>query len=175
LKKYTKERKIVWTQNAISLSWLTPYDIKTVETAKTFIHRYKHIRGKLAEGTFKIRPLDSSGIPWLRGLFILRDGSEHLIDITYDANDCTDEIPGIPIDVLGLSVKAYNALKRSRYNTVEKALVASDDDLIEIRSVGKTTRSEIKTALKKYEESGLMDSLSFEGDDEEDLDIGDII
>lgn len=54
------------------------------------------------------------------------------------------------IVVLDLSVRAYNCLQRSGITTVEQVAVLSDDELLDIRSVGVKVLSEIREKLAVY-------------------------
>lgn len=56
-----------------------------------------------------------------------------------------------PIAVLDLSVRAYNALKRSGIHTIGKLAALSRDDLKGIRNIGPTTIAEIETRLAAYQ------------------------
>lgn len=55
-----------------------------------------------------------------------------------------DEYGNIPIEVLGLSDKGYNALKCTGINTIEQLMKLSQKDLLGIKGVGRITAEEIK-------------------------------
>ena len=54
------------------------------------------------------------------------------------------------IYVLGLSVRAFNCLRRANINTVRQAAKLSDDDYIRIRNMGRSTMEEVKTKTKDF-------------------------
>ena len=58
-----------------------------------------------------------------------------------------------PIDKLELSLRAYNCLKRAGIHTVEQLRTLSDDDLMQIRNLGRKSIEEIKQRLE--ENSGI--------------------
>lgn len=53
------------------------------------------------------------------------------------------------IEVLNLSVRGYNCLKRANINTIEDLLKKSEEDLQKIRNMGSHTLYEIKSKLKE--------------------------
>ena len=57
-----------------------------------------------------------------------------------------------PITELDLNVRANNCMRQERINTIGDLVGRSEDDLLEIRNLGKTTLKEIK---KKIEDMGL--------------------
>lgn len=54
------------------------------------------------------------------------------------------------IEELKLSVRAYNCLKRKRYDTVEQVQYASDEELLNIRGLGVSCLKEIREACSVY-------------------------
>ena len=69
------------------------------------------------------------------------EAADEAIDKTYlDAS----------IDDLDLSVRAYNCLKRASINTVGDLMDLSDEDLSEIRNLGRKAREEVKLKLADY-------------------------
>ena len=54
------------------------------------------------------------------------------------------------IYVLGLSIRAFNCLRRANINTVRQAAKLSDDDYIRIRNMGRSTMEEVKTKTKDF-------------------------
>ena len=75
--------------------------------------------------------------------------------------DCHGQIAvESPIDVLGLSIRVYNSLRRSRLNTIEELLNFKDtgeDALFRIRNMGEKGVAEVNTALERFES---VDSVS---------------
>lgn len=69
------------------------------------------------------------------------EAADEAIDKTYlDAS----------IDDLDLSVRAYNCLKRASISTVGDLMDLSDEDLSEIRNLGRKAREEVKLKLADY-------------------------
>lgn len=65
-----------------------------------------------------------------------------------------ERIPkGQPLDVLDLSARAYNCLRRAGYKTVNQVAGLSDTELSEIHFVGQKTLEEIKKKLAAYLEA----------------------
>lgn len=56
----------------------------------------------------------------------------------------------ISIDVLKLSVRSYNALKRARITTIGQLISKTEKDLLKIRSLGVSCVEEIKKKLKMF-------------------------
>lgn len=54
------------------------------------------------------------------------------------------------ISKLGLSIRAYNCLRKNGINTVEEVAELSDDDLLSIHRMGPKTLEDIKTRLKIF-------------------------
>jgi DNA-directed RNA polymerase subunit alpha len=75
-----------------------------------------------------------------------------------DAGRKSDEIERLrqlllrPITELDLNVRANNCMRAERIHTIADLVARSEDDLLEIRNLGKTTLKEIK---KKIEDMGL--------------------
>ena len=64
------------------------------------------------------------------------------------------------IDVLNLSVRSYNCLKRCGISTIEDlmARVSSVEDLMKIRNLGKKSAEEILTKLEDYQKMLLSEN-----------------
>ena len=78
--------------------------------------------------------------------------SNPIEEITQSDDEVADvAISSIPIEELGLSVRAYNALKRSkRYNTIGDFSTASYSDLCKVRNLGRRSIIETLERLEKY-------------------------
>lgn len=61
------------------------------------------------------------------------------------------EIEEQGIEELGLSVRAYNALRRRGIRTIGEVIDLTEKDLSEIRNLGSKSREEIKNALKELQ------------------------
>jgi DNA-directed RNA polymerase alpha subunit len=59
-------------------------------------------------------------------------------------------LDNIPLDVLGLSRKAYNCLRRAGLRTVAEVAALTDERLLSIRNLGVTTLAEIRGKLTIY-------------------------
>jgi len=55
-----------------------------------------------------------------------------------------------PIEILGLSVRAYNCLKRAGIDTVGALLALTSDDLLSIQNLGVKTLAEIQKKVQAY-------------------------
>ena len=55
-----------------------------------------------------------------------------------------------PIEVLNLTQRSYNCLKRAKINTVEELIKRSRGDLLKIRNLGKRSFNEIQSELESY-------------------------
>ena len=53
------------------------------------------------------------------------------------------------IEEMGLSVRAYNCLKRKGYDTAEQIQAASDEELLRIRSFGAGCLEEVRKKLRE--------------------------
>ena len=145
--------RIEWTCNSRGMPSFKHIDLRAIETAKSLAKNHRIVKGKLSVGTFMIRPLMPDGIEWLKGLFILMEGEEFLIDITYDADFSDKEVvDGTPIENLNLSSRATNCLMRAEYTTVEKVM-SETDNLRNIRNLESGVFAEIMLALEQYRES----------------------
>lgn len=60
---------------------------------------------------------------------------------------------GTPLDALGLSKRAYNALMRAGIKTVDQLAALSRNGLARVRGVGQTAITEIEARLAAYEAS----------------------
>ena len=83
---------IEWTCNSRCISSFQHVDLRAIETAKSLAKNHRIVKGKLSAGTFMIRPLAPDSIEWLKGLFILIEREEFLIDITYNADCSASEV-----------------------------------------------------------------------------------
>jgi DNA-directed RNA polymerase subunit alpha len=91
------------------------------------------------------------------GAKIMRD---HL-DLFINLFDCADSMDTMvekednpkeralemPIDELELSVRSFNCLKRANINTVEELTQKSEDDMMNVRNLGKKSLEEVKEKL----------------------------
>ncbi len=82
----------------------------------------------------------------------------------------TEDDTNRPIEVLNLSMRTTNALKRANISTIAQVLAMSDNDLLHLRNFGQKSLVEIREALAAngYEVSSEMPSGGDEEDDEED-------
>lgn len=55
-----------------------------------------------------------------------------------------------PIDVLGLSVRSYNCLKRSGVNTIKELTLMTENELRNVRNLGPRCTEEVIVALEKF-------------------------
>jgi RNA polymerase sigma factor (sigma-70 family) len=55
-----------------------------------------------------------------------------------------------PLDVLGLSVRPYNALRTHGIETVERLAAMSDEEILEVRNLGAKSLAEIKERLQAF-------------------------
>jgi DNA-directed RNA polymerase subunit alpha len=58
-----------------------------------------------------------------------------------------DDVLGAPLSVLGLSVRAFNALLNNGFSTVGDVVALTEIELRQLRGVGRGTLTEIKTKL----------------------------
>ncbi|MBI2885830.1 MAG: DNA-directed RNA polymerase subunit alpha [Chloroflexi bacterium] len=86
---------------------------------------------------------------------------EQLAHFAHIGQEAAAEIPGIvpvaaltggrydmPIEELGLTVRAYNALKRNNVTKVGQLLALSDDELLHIRNFGDKSLTELRERLE---------------------------
>jgi len=87
-------------------------------------------------------------------------------EVTPPAEDDTNR----PIEVLNLSMRTTNALKRANISTIAQVLAMSDNDLLHLRNFGQKSLVEIREALTAngYEVSGEMPTGGDEEDDEDE-------
>ena len=71
-----------------------------------------------------------------------------------------------PIEVLGLSVRAFNCLKREHIDTLCELSRLSADQLGKINNMGRKTVAEIQEKLKKYHTHRAMEETVSEADDD---------
>jgi DNA-directed RNA polymerase subunit alpha len=58
--------------------------------------------------------------------------------------------PDAPIEVLNLSVRSYNALRRAGFRTVREIAEAPNDDLLGVRFIGLRQIEEVRARLALY-------------------------
>jgi DNA-directed RNA polymerase subunit alpha len=76
-----------------------------------------------------------------------RDISELGIEeIVTPAEEDTDK----PLEVLDLSMRTANALKRANLNTISQVLAMSDNDLLGLRNFGQKSLDELRQALADH-------------------------
>jgi DNA-directed RNA polymerase subunit alpha len=78
--------------------------------------------------------------------FVSGEGDDVVEEITQDKADLSQE----KIDVLDLSVRASNCLKRANIYTLGDLIERTEDDLSKIRNLGKKSVDEIIEKLKDY-------------------------
>lgn len=66
----------------------------------------------------------------------------------WKAKDMT--VDGASIDVLGLSTRSYNSLKRSGIDTLGKLSEMTLDDFVKTRNIGRKSLEEIITKAREY-------------------------
>lgn len=91
------------------------------------------------------------------------DFREDLEDVFEDEDEDDEEEENIgeeskssadtPIEDLELSVRAYNCLKRAAINTVGDILAKSDEELRNVRNLGKKNYDEVQEAIKSFRNS----------------------
>ena len=57
-----------------------------------------------------------------------------------------------PIEVLNLSLRPYNVLKRAGINTIGQLTIKSDRELLKVKNLSLKCIEEIHKALEEYEE-----------------------
>ena len=58
----------------------------------------------------------------------------------------------IPIERLNLTIRSLNALKRSKYNTVDELLKLTEEELSNIKNLGKKSIEDIAEKLRNWKE-----------------------
>lgn len=88
---------------------------------------------------------------------------------------CFDEDeydPKMPIERLGLSVRAYNCLKRAGIDTVERLCAMTDRDLFHVRNLGRKSYEEVRDKIRSIkadrEDYHLSDFLDIDGEETEE-------
>jgi DNA-directed RNA polymerase subunit alpha len=61
----------------------------------------------------------------------------------------------INIEQLDLSVRIYNALKRSGINSISQVLNKTDEELLSIRNLNERTLAELKRNIRQYQENNI--------------------
>lgn len=69
-----------------------------------------------------------------------------LEEIAQPAEEDTDK----PLEVLNLSMRTANALKRANINTISQVLAMSDNDLLGLRNFGQKSLDELRAALEAH-------------------------
>jgi DNA-directed RNA polymerase subunit alpha len=77
-------------------------------------------------------------------LFDSADGMETMVVTDTGGKTTTLEMP---IDELELSVRSFNCLKRANINTVEELTQKSEDDMMNVRNLGRKSLEEVKEKL----------------------------
>ena len=93
-------------------------------------------------------------------LFIgLFEGGESIEDIIVDitGNQKVRTLDKMPIEELELSVRSFNCLKRANINTLGDLINKSENDMMNVRNLGRKSLEEIKQKLEELE-LGLKDS-----------------
>ena len=88
-------------------------------------------------------------------LFInLYDNAEEIGDIMVEksADQAARTLEKMPIEELELSVRSFNCLKRANINTVENLISKTEEDMMNVRNLGRKSLEEIK---QKLDELGL--------------------
>ena len=60
----------------------------------------------------------------------------------------SDDVAGLPIEVIGLSTRAYNCLHRSGCRFVSDVIRLSETQILQMRNLGKVTAREIAGVLE---------------------------
>ncbi|WP_412031444.1 DNA-directed RNA polymerase subunit alpha [Metamycoplasma buccale] len=68
----------------------------------------------------------------------------------------------LPIEKLNLTIRSLNALRRANYNTVEELLKLSEEELSNIKNLGKKSVQDIVDKLKEWKEIHQDDEVSSE-------------
>jgi DNA-directed RNA polymerase subunit alpha len=76
--------------------------------------------------------------------------SINAIAVTMDEIVENETIPGISIEELELSVRAYNCLKRASINSMAELLKKSEQDLLNIKNFGKKSSDEVVERLRHF-------------------------
>ena len=85
-------------------------------------------------------------------LFInLYDNAEDIADIMVEKSEDQKArtLEKMPIEELELSVRSFNCLKRANINTVENLINKSEDDMMNVRNLGRKSLEEIKQKLEE--------------------------
>lgn len=88
----------------------------------------------------------------LSALMKLKAGQKTTDDIEDDIDMKSEEAGGsTPIAELDLSIRSYNCLKRAGINTVEELQELSDDELMNIRNLGRKCVIEVKQKIAEFQ------------------------
>jgi DNA-directed RNA polymerase subunit alpha len=85
-------------------------------------------------------------------LFInLYDSADDIGDIMVEKNEDQKvrTLEKMPIEELELSVRSFNCLKRANINTVENLISKTEDDMMNVRNLGRKSLEEIKQKLEE--------------------------
>ena len=141
---YTPVTKVNYTVENTRVGQVTDYDKLTLEI--------------WTDGS--ISPVESVAI----GAKIMREHLNLFINLSDNADDIGDimvekgedqkvrTLEKMPIEELELSVRSFNCLKRANINTVENLINKTDDDMMNVRNLGRKSLDEIK---QKLDELGL--------------------
>jgi len=134
---YTPVSKVNFTVENTRVGQVTDYDKLTLEV--------------WTDGS--ISPSESVAI----GAKIMRDHLDLFINLFESADSMDTMIEKednpkeraleMPIDELELSVRSFNCLKRANINTVEELTQKSEDDMMNVRNLGKKSLEEVKEKL----------------------------
>jgi DNA-directed RNA polymerase subunit alpha len=148
---YTPVSKVNYTVENTRVGQVTDYDKLTLEI--------------WTDGS--ISPIESVAI----GARIMREHLNLFIGLYDNAEDIeefmTEKSEGekvrtlekMPIEELELSVRSFNCLKRANINTVENLISKTENDMMNVRNLGRKSLEEIK---QKLEELGLTLKMSDE-------------
>jgi hypothetical protein len=79
------------------------------------------------------------------------NNAESTLAIKQDTSDVVEASLDVPIERLNLSLRAFNSLKKAGINTVRELERCSDEDLLELKSFGQTSLSEVRSALASFQ------------------------
>lgn len=72
----------------------------------------------------------------------------------------------VPLELLGLSARSYNCLKRANINTLDELMKLSAEDMLNIRNLGKTSAKELTELVSKVVAGEMKFDSSFTKDGE---------
>ena len=136
---YTPVTKVNYTVDNTRVGQVTDYDKLTLEI--------------WTDGS--ISPIESVAI----GARIMREHLNLFIGLYENADDIADimveknedqkarTLEKMPIEELELSVRSFNCLKRANINTVENLINKSENDMMNVRNLGRKSLDEIRVKL----------------------------